>query len=307
MTRRGRLKEARRGRRLKNDVEQKHEWKFDDWKGERQKESGREGGRARGEERHGIGADVSQEIWRNERSRGRSWRTKLSNEFPLFRENFFVLVSTLYIMLHRVTFNNVSDTHLSSPLHPYNPALYSPRDQIVGTGAAVKTIDDVGCRVRDGKSAIGAEFSPKVCKRREGEGLRALLILAPDNRFTLLLNTFSPSGHFQTVGTDTKKKELSRRCKMTRVDGQTHGDDERGTMRCLSLSSTSKMSARKIPLLPLRPHSLSLSSSLFFCNGHFAFLPRSRPLNGFVLNGQREEKRREREAGREQRRSIRGR
>ena len=93
---------------------------------------------------------------------------------------------------------------LAYSLHSYNPALYSPRDQIVGTGAAVKTIDDVGCRVRDGKSAIGAEFSPKVCKRREGEGLRALLILAPDNRFTLLLNTFSPSGHFQTVGTDTK-------------------------------------------------------------------------------------------------------
>ena len=124
--------------------------------------------------------DVSQEIWRNERSRGRSWRTKLSNEFPPFREHFFVSPT-----LYRVTFNNVSDTHLSSPLHPYNPALYSPRDQIVGTGAAVKTIDDVGCRVRDGKSAIGAEFSPKVCKRREGEGLRALLILAPDNRFTL--------------------------------------------------------------------------------------------------------------------------
>ena len=168
-------------------------------KTERERKRGREGGRARGEERHGIGADVSQEIWRNERSRGRSWRTKLSNEFPPFREHFFVSPT-----LYRVTFNNVSDTHISSPLHPYNPALYSPRDQIVGTGAAVKTIDDVGCRVRDGKSAIGAEFSPKVCKRREGEGLRALLILAPDNRFTLLLNTFSPSGHFQTVGTDTK-------------------------------------------------------------------------------------------------------
>ena len=154
---------------------------------------------------------------------------------------------------------------LAYSLHSYNPALYSPRDQIVGTGAAVKTIDDVGCRVRDGKSAIGAEFSPKVCKRREGEGLRALLILAPDNRFTLLLNTFSPSGHFQTVGTDTKKKELSRRCKMTRVDGQTQGDDERGKMRCMSLSSTSKMSARKIPLLPLRPHSppILVSLSLF--------------------------------------------
>ena len=35
---------------MKNDVEQKHEWKFDDWKGERQKESGREEGREEGQE-----------------------------------------------------------------------------------------------------------------------------------------------------------------------------------------------------------------------------------------------------------------
>ena len=175
-----------------------------------------------------------------------------STNFP-FSENI-----SLYLQ-HYIESPLTMPVTLTYSLHSYNPGLYSPRDQIVGTGAAVKTIDDVGCRVRDGKSAIGAEFSPKVCKRREGEGLRALLILAPDNRFTLLLNTFSPSGHFQTVGTDTKKKELSRRCKMTRVDGQTQGDDERGTMRCLSLSSTSKMSARKIPLLPPRPYSLSLS------------------------------------------------
>ena len=260
-------------------------------KTERERKRGREGGRARGEERHGIGADgrLSGDL----AERTLTW-TQLAHQvvqrISPFPRTFLCIYN---IKLHRVTFNNVSDTHISSPLHPYNPALYSPRDQIVGTGAAVKTIDDVGCRVRDGKSAIGAEFSPKVCKRREGEGLRALLILAPDNRFTLLLNTFSPSGHFQTVGTDTTKKELSRRCKMTRVDGQTQGDDERGKMRCMSLSSTSKMSARKITLLPLRPHSLSLLVSLF-CNGHFAFLPRSRPLNGFVLNGQREEKRRER-------------
>lgn len=92
---------ARKGRRLKNDVEQKHEWKFDDWKGERQKESGREEGREEGHEgRRDMElerTDVSQEIWRNERSRGRSWRTKLSNEFPLFRERFFVSTTLNYI------------------------------------------------------------------------------------------------------------------------------------------------------------------------------------------------------------------
>ena len=145
---------------MKNDVEQKHEWKFDDWKGERQKESERERmEQARGEERQGIGADVSQEIWRNERSRGRSWRTKLSNEFPLLLEYFLCISNIIICQVMSVT--------VTYPLFSYNPALYSPRDQIVGTGAAVKTIDDVGCRVRDGKSAIGTEFSPKVCKWRE--------------------------------------------------------------------------------------------------------------------------------------------
>ena len=46
---------------MKNDVGQKHEWKFDDWKGERKEE------RKEGEERKGIGTDVSPEIWRNPR------------------------------------------------------------------------------------------------------------------------------------------------------------------------------------------------------------------------------------------------
>ena len=62
-------------------------------KGKDRKRAEERKGGLEGEERHGIGADVSQEIWRNERSRGRSWRTKLSNESPLFRENFFVLRS----------------------------------------------------------------------------------------------------------------------------------------------------------------------------------------------------------------------
>ena len=43
-----------RRRRLKNDVEQKHEWKFDDWKGERRKESGREGRRDKELERTSL-------------------------------------------------------------------------------------------------------------------------------------------------------------------------------------------------------------------------------------------------------------
>ena len=59
-------------------------------KGKDRKRAEERKGGLEGEERHGIGADVSQEIWRNERSRGRSWRTKLSNEFPLFRDHFFV-------------------------------------------------------------------------------------------------------------------------------------------------------------------------------------------------------------------------
>ena len=51
---------------MRNDVEQKHEWKFDDWKGERETEQERKEGREEGrEERQGIGTDVSQEIWRN--------------------------------------------------------------------------------------------------------------------------------------------------------------------------------------------------------------------------------------------------
>ena len=32
--------------------------------------------------------------------------------------------------------------------------------------------------------------------------------------------------------------------------------------------------------------SFFVSPLSLFCNGHFAFLPRSRPLNGFELNGQ---------------------
>ena len=90
------------------------------------------GGQGRGErreERQGIGTDVSQEIWRNERSRGRSWHTKLSGEFPFapsnspgFRE--IVVPSQVEFILWAVS--------VSQEIPPFSdgPALYSPRDQI---------------------------------------------------------------------------------------------------------------------------------------------------------------------------------
>ena len=164
-----------------------------------------------GEERQGIGTDVSQEIWRNGRSRGRSWRTKLSGEFPCAPGNSpgfcgIVVPPQVKVILQQLMSVRTVRRSLLSPTAL--PCIHreTKSTQDVGTGAAVKTIDDVECRVRDGKSAIGRTWDGVFAKslrawrgRESGrEGPKSSptdVFPATDIRFALKLTLSLPLAH----------------------------------------------------------------------------------------------------------------
>ena len=183
-------------------MEQKHEWKFDDWKGERRKESGREG---RGQERaRGERRDKELERTSLRRFGGTNAHVDAAGTQSCpanFLLHLVILLDFAKLWCHLKL--NLSSGQLVSVrrslLSPTaRPCIHreTKSTQDVGTGAAVKTIDDVECRVRDGKSAIGRTwdgvFAKSLRTRRGRESWRegptsstTHVFFATDIRFTL--------------------------------------------------------------------------------------------------------------------------